>query len=692
MRIIFALVGLMVLTVAKSEAQSILKDSLTGQILSGKEDTSVVKALLGLGKIIERDNSDSAIRLYNRAAVISDRLRYAAGKIKSYDGIAILYLRNGNYDSSLFYYQRVDSLCIALKQDLLFLDIYSFYSWALNNQSRFDESLKLCKRALEISLRQNDKKEIAHAYTGIGLVYVNKSFYNQALENYFLAMDNFKAINDDYALCGLYDRISGCYYPLKLYEKSLEYEEKAISCILQFNDTIRIRNAYFNAGLLLKELGNYERAGAFYQKAVQINTGRGNDKIFECRLQFSLAALSNAQGNYQDAVANAQKGIDISKIINFESGVALNSAELGRAYLYLRKFNEAKVVLKEAIAISQKNNLGEELQLALDLVRFAEAATGNFTGSAAYDKMYRKLTDSVFNQQAANNIQELESKYLTKEKVNKIIRLQNEKKIQEFSLQRKNILNYTLIGSATTILIISLFSYRYYKQKHKLQQQRINELETEKQLAATEAVLKGEEQERTRLAKDLHDGLGGMLSGIKYSLQTMKGNLIMTPDNHQAFERSMDMLDSSIKEMRRVAHNMMPEALVKFGLDTALKDFCNDINQSGTLGVAYQSIGLENATIEQTMAIAIYRIVQELINNTMKHASAKTAIVQVTKTDGNLSITVEDDGKGFDPVILKGVRGIGWSNIQSRIEYLKGKLDVQSEPGRGTSVLIELKA
>jgi signal transduction histidine kinase len=126
-------------------------------------------------------------------------------------------------------------------------------------------------------------------------------------------------------------------------------------------------------------------------------------------------------------------------------------------------------------------------------------------------------------------------------------------------------------------------------------------------------------------------------------------------------------------------------------LDTALKDFCNDINQSGALRVTYQSLGLENAAIDQTTAITIYRIVQELINNTMKHAAAKTAIVQVTKTDGSISITVEDNGKGFDPVILKVEKGIGWSNIQSRVEYLKGKLDVKSKPGKGTSVLIELK-
>jgi len=268
--------------------------------------------------------------------------------------------------------------------------------------------------------------------------------------------------------------------------------------------------------------------------------------------------------------------------------------------------------------------------------------------------------------------------------------LQAEKKVQQLSIRQKNTLNYILISSAVLLLIISLLSYRNYKQKQKLQQQRISELETQQQLTATEAVLKGEEQERTRLAKDLHDGLGGMLSGIKYSFNTMKGNLVMTPENNQAFERSMDMLDSSIKEMRRVAHNMMPEALVKFGLDTALKDFCSDINNSGALAVSYQSIGLENLQIDQTTAITVYRIVQELINNTMKHAAAKTALVQVTKSNGQLTVTVEDDGKGFDTAVLSRSKGIGWSNIQNRVEFLKGTLDVQSEKEKGTSVHIEI--
>ena len=293
------------------------------------------------------------------------------------------------------------------------------------------------------------------------------------------------------------------------------------------------------------------------------------------------------------------------------------------------------------------------------------------------------MNDADNETQLAEYAAELETKYETEKKSDKI-------RLQEAQLKGKSILNYLLIGAGVGLLIISLLSYRNYQQKNKIQQQRISDLETQQQLTATENVLKGEEQERTRLAKDLHDGLGGMLSGIKYALNTMKGNLIMTPENSQAFERSLDMLDSSIQEMRRVAHNMMPEALVKFGLDTAMNDFCNDISKSGALQISYQSIGLENEMVEQTTAITIYRIVQELINNTMKHAAAKTAIIQVTKSGSQMAITVEDDGTGFDTAILKQSRGIGWSNIQNRVEFLKGTLDVQSEKEKGTSVHIEL--
>jgi signal transduction histidine kinase len=315
---------------------------------------------------------------------------------------------------------------------------------------------------------------------------------------------------------------------------------------------------------------------------------------------------------------------------------------------------------------------------------------GNFQQAWKVSSELADYTDSLVALQNHNRILLNDARYESAKKEGRINELEAAQLLQQLQIKQKNILNYILIGAAITMLIIGGLSYRNYRQKQKLQQQRINELETEKQLMAAEAVLKGEDKERSRLAKDLHDGLGGMLSGIKHSFQHMKENLVMTPDNQLAFERSMDMLDSSIKELRRVAHNMMPEALVKFGLDTALKDFCNNVNQVGALQLTYQSLGLEHISLDQQTAISLYRIVQELINNTLKHAAASKAIVQISKTENGLTITVEDDGKGFDTNILPNSTGMGWSNIQSRIDYLKGKLDVQSAPGKGTSVLIEI--
>lgn len=287
----------------------------------------------------------------------------------------------------------------------------------------------------------------------------------------------------------------------------------------------------------------------------------------------------------------------------------------------------------------------------------------------------------------------MEVRYKVGSKDREIRTLQAEREIQQLQLRQKNIFTNVLAGAAVALLIISLLAYRNYKHRQKLQQAKIDELETEKQLTATEAVLKGEEQERTRLAKDLHDGLGGMLSGIKFSLSTMKGNLILTPDNAQAFERSIDMLDSSIKEMRRVAHNMMPEVLVRYGLSAALKEFCNEIDRSGVIHASYQSVGADAVEMEQTTAVTIYRIVQELVNNAIKHAAAKNVLVQLhwSGSEQLLSITVEDDGEGFDTARLRQSSGIGWNNIQNRVEFLKGKLDLSSAPGKGTSVLIEIR-
>jgi signal transduction histidine kinase len=336
----------------------------------------------------------------------------------------------------------------------------------------------------------------------------------------------------------------------------------------------------------------------------------------------------------------------------------------------------------------------EKMEIFQELA-IVEEKTNHAAEAYNYLKQSMNLRDSLNQDNSKKAVAEIESKYQAAEKDKEIIQLNSDKKIQALAILQKSTLNYFLIGSIAVLLFAGFVGIRNIrhrqrlsKQQDELQQHRINELEKDKQLVAVDSMLKGQEDERSRLAKDLHDGLGGLLSGVKFSLSNMKDNLIITPDNMAVFERSLDMIDTSIKELRRVAHNMMPEMLVKFGLDEALKEYCNTINATNLLVVKYQSIGM-NTRIEKTSEIIIYRIVQELLNNILKHAGATEVFVQFIKEDERLSVIVEDNGKGFDTSLLKNNKGAGITSMQSRVDYLKGQLDINSEPGKGTLVNIE---
>jgi signal transduction histidine kinase len=194
------------------------------------------------------------------------------------------------------------------------------------------------------------------------------------------------------------------------------------------------------------------------------------------------------------------------------------------------------------------------------------------------------------------------------------------------------------------------------------------------------------ETERSRLAKDLHDGVGGLLSGIKLTLNSVAVNV--PEKNTLLFNKANNQLDNAIREMRRVAHNMMPEALLKFGLGEAIHDFCDGINESNLVKMKYTQIGsLES--LDKSTEIVLYRIIQELTNNALKHSGAKNIFIQINKHPKGFTITIEDDGKGFDTAGTAG-GGQGLKNVQSRINYLKGSYDIKSEKGNGTSINIEI--
>lgn len=607
----------------------------------------------------------------------ANRLNELAAKNQFTDPVKAI----GNIESAV-------TLSTKIKYDYGLSVAYSLRAGLLFYEMKLDSSKLLLDKAYTAIKDKKDKASTTQAATILNryaAIFQRRQNYDSAVAYYLQAMNVFTANKDELKIINSYYNLAGIYKHLNDTARMFFYARETNRLAIKAKDTGLIIRGLITLADAYNFIKNYDSAVIISKNGLALATKQ--------QLTFAIGIFNNFTGQYfanktlqyDSAIHYYNAALVSFEAINTPYDIALTLQNLGQAYYRKQDYNNAVKFSKQAAALAQQYQFYDVQSASLLNLVYTEERAGNIAAGFNYLKKYVQVNDSVQSRNSQKKVFELEAKYQAQKK-------EVEMRAQQKIIAQKSALNYLFAGSTVLLLITISLLFLNYRHKQKLQQQRIADLEMQQQLTATEAVLKGEEQERTRLAKDLHDGLGGMLSGIKYAMGTMKGNLVMTPENNQAFERSMDMLDSSIKEMRRVAHNMMPEALVKFGLDTALKDFCNDINQSGALHVKYQSVGMENAAVTQTAAITIYRIVQELINNTMKHAAAKNAIVQIAKQDNQIAVTVEDDGKGFDTAQIQRAKSIGWANIKSRVEFLKGSVDVKSEAGKGTSVHIEINA
>ncbi|HTE13067.1 MAG TPA: sensor histidine kinase [Chitinophagaceae bacterium] len=495
-------------------------------------------------------------------------------------------------------------------------------------------------------------------------------------------------------IAACYNNIATLYYSQQQYGKSMEYDVRAIPFHLRNGDNESISFAYIYAASDFSMLNQFDSAKAYFFKAgpyvKELDKPSVNIEYYGKTggLYWKEKIWPKAIEYYMIAYENAQK-------INDWYNQAAYLRGLADSYYFAGNQQQAEAFALKALALNDQNDFPLEKRQIYNLLSLIYFKKKNYKDAYIYTKKYIGANIKINDEAHKKTVADLDRKYLSAQKQKEIIQLQKDKQIQSLSLKQKSTLNYFLVAAVLVLLVTCVLAYLNIRHRHllakkeaELQQQRFSELEKDKLLVAVDAMLKGQEEERSRLAKDLHDGLGGLLSGVKFSLSNIKDNLIITPDNMSIFERSLDMLDTSIRELRRVAHNMMPEMLTKFGLDEALNEYCNTINTTKLLTVKYQSFGMA-MRLEKSSEIIIYRIIQELLNNIMKHAAATEVMVQLIKEEARLSIIVEDNGKGFDTALLKNNKGAGLTSIRSRVDYLKGRLDIHSEPGKGTLVNIE---
>jgi signal transduction histidine kinase len=528
----------------------------------------------------------------------------------------------------------------------------------------------------------------------IGSIYNEQGNYYAALDHFFESIRNFDK-NDTTRKLRVYSFVIDVYISLNNLDKATEYVKRSIELLPSDTSVIKNSAVYFSYIDISLTRNDYTTAAYYLNKftphipdpqEVQVNYGY---YIKQGQLYFQ-------QQNYKDAYVFFQQAFKYANMGGHKKSRSMALRYLSSTSLKLGDEQSAKKYAMENLALSEELNLSAVKVEAL--VSLAEYYNATGDKLKAFDLLQEAMhfKDSMMTETNLKQINVLGAIYETGKQNQEITRLQLEKDKQTANAKHKTALNQLFIASIIILLIVGLLiymnlkkGYQLSKQQQVLQKQKIIELEKDKQLLTVDAMLKGQEEERSRIAKDLHDGLGSLLSGTKLSFMNVKENMVLSPDNAVLFDKSLKMLDNTIGDLRKVAQNLMPEALVKFGLHEALRDFCESIQSSTGLKVLYQHFG-EERKLDSTAEIFIYRIIQELVNNVVKHAEATEVIVQLVTSNDKTVITVEDNGKGFDAGTLSQSKRAGMANIQYRMQYFNGTFDIVTSPGKGTSVNVEL--
>lgn len=549
---------------------------------------------------------------------------------------------------------------------------------------------KYSKLSLEIALQQKDPMNLFDSYMAMGYMYEkryestdNKAFINLAESYYLKAIETYKtnkarmpipstlsfvAIN----LANLYLN----YFPESYRDKVLYYANLAKT---QGTATGNHDHAASANGILAElalQNGHQEDAKNYLMTALaESEYNNIEDPQIKLSIFENLSQLFQNENNFKEAIFYQKKYIETFKQIYDQKNTALGKR---LEIQYEREKQKQQLLRLQLASEKQEQRLKEMGWHSLQQAQKLENL------ELTKENQFRKLElTEIENSKKAQELRlsQLESSNRKREVDLYKARVDYKEKINTFYIG--------LIASVSLLLILLLYAYfqrtKGIKQKEKLHLLEMDKVIQDSKISNLTLMLEGQEQERGRIARDLHDGLGSLLSGTKMNLFLLKDK---SSDHHQPqIERSMAQIDIAVDELRRVAHNLMPDLLLKYGLQETLMEYVSRM-ATPTLDVDVQFLHYSNQLPLESQLL-VYRIVQELVNNAVKHAAAEQIIIQFIENESDYVIIVEDDGEGFDTKILNHAHSAGFHNIRSRVEFLKGTLQIESQIHIGTNIEIK---
>ena len=579
------------------------------------------------------------------------------------------------------------------------IKITQYLSLARKYQTEnYDSLLAYGQKALSLSLKLADLPLISKSVQLYGRYFLMKEDYHNATECFLISLKIEEKLMNRSRIADLNDELGGIYYYQEIFDKSLAYHTAALNEYEKTHDTMNMAKVNSHLGNLHlsreyceqrtteQKKEDFTKAIQYFEKTIQLCTKIGYKSLI-INSYVNLAATYNKLDKPDKALVYLKQAVDYYRKTKNMSRLAGSLHTLGITFYKAKQYSQSVKALEESEKLSVDNKYTEGIQYLYEAMAQTYYFSKDYKNAYNYYIKYMTIRDSLVTAEKSKQLFELETRYQTEKKEKEIVKLTSEK-------QEKNLM---LIALSVLLIMLAVTGYFFSKnirnkkliaeQTIEIKEQYIQDLEKERQLVATKSVLKGEESERSRMARDLHDGLGGLLSGVKINLSSMKGNSIITSENAQAFDHAIKLLDTSISELRRVAHNLMPETLNHYGLKTALHDFIAEMSKNPSTELTFSFFGAD-IRFESQLELTAFRIAQELVNNAMKHSGAAKIDLQLIADIDRICIQVVDNGKGFDTKGRSG-DGKGLVSIRDRVTANNGRFEIESTPGEGTEATVE---
>ncbi|MFY0600198.1 MAG: tetratricopeptide repeat protein [Cyclobacteriaceae bacterium] len=580
---------------------------------------------------------DSAFLLANKALHIARKKNLLYENSLACNVIGILFKNAGEYDSASSYYKKSLSIRVKLGRTEDQATVYMNLGQVANQKGDYEEASYYYDSALIILKKSNDHVNTAKCLENMAVVLDKQGQMEAAHNRYMESMDIYNVLGNTEGKSRIHSHLGIQEKKRKKYKKAIKEFELSLKLKEKTGNKRGTAKTYNNLGDIEMELGNTEKAISFYLKS-----------------------------------------LNLSNEIDNQASIADSNLKLSKAYFIKNRLDTALELVNLAKSTLKRIDSKDNLSIAYFIRSSILERKGLHKKSLVDYKKYDSLESIVFNETKSQQIAELETKYETEKKEKEIS--EQKVQIQQASLEREN-----LILTLAATLILAVLAIVFYRQRAKMTrivsernfEKQVDEMMEEQETKALDAMIEGQEKERARFAEELHDRLGSTLSATKLHVEALRSE-----EFEQIHTRTISrLLDRAVEETRQISHDMLSGVLTKFGLVAAITDLKETIESANELRIKFETIQFDER-IDLEKEINLYRIVQELLSNTLRHAEADQVWIKIEKKEETIELYVSDNGKGFDTTLDR--RGIGLRNIETRVHKIRGRWSVASSDSEGT--------